>query len=77
VVLFQPPPTDNRFPTFQNVRENCSFAPPGLVPVATSTQGLRPGLHSFAASRLRRAYAAYSTSDTLPSMKVIFMSLYL
>ncbi len=35
----------------------CSFAPPGLAHFSISTQGLRPGLHSCAASRLRQARA--------------------
>jgi len=33
--------------------ENCSFALSGLAPEPLLTQGLRPGLHSFAALRLR------------------------
>jgi hypothetical protein len=31
-----------------------SFTPSGLAPAVIVTQGLRPGLHSYAASRLGR-----------------------
>jgi hypothetical protein len=41
-------PCETRFRSF-------SFAPLGLVFTRLSTQGLRPGLHSIAASRLTRA----------------------
>jgi hypothetical protein len=43
---------------FEKCREsgkNSSFAPPGLVPFPLLPQGLRPGLHSVAAPRLKSA----------------------
>jgi hypothetical protein len=43
----------SRLTADQSVRENYSFAPLGLAPLPLFTQGLRPGLHSFAASRLK------------------------
>jgi hypothetical protein len=38
---------------FKSVRENCPFAPSGLVPSHFLPHGLRRGLHSDAASRLK------------------------
>jgi hypothetical protein len=38
---------------FVLAESSASFAPPGLVPFPLFPKGLRPGLHSVAASRLR------------------------
>src|ERR1019366_1259913 len=41
------------FPALKRVRENYSFAPLGLHDLPLFTHGLRRGLHSYAASRLK------------------------
>jgi hypothetical protein len=49
----------------KSVRENSSFAPPGLVPFQLLPQGLRHGLHSVAASRLKSVAEFHSNLQQL------------